>query len=57
MNQFLPTEVVTNFTPRESQILHSEVKPGILCLAVHQERNIIVTGGVDGSIILYDKKA
>jgi len=52
----MPSEAVTNFKPIDTVALHSTTKPGITCSRIHPERDIIATGGVDGSIILYCKE-
>ncbi|KRX05253.1 WD40-repeat-containing domain [Pseudocohnilembus persalinus] len=54
--QFPPVDTVSQYSSVDNISLHSTTKPGITCLKIHPEKDLVVTGGIDGSIILYDKK-
>lgn len=54
--QFTPIENFVNFTPKEKVSLHSTTKPGITSADIHKNEELIVTGGVDGQVILYNAK-
>ena len=49
--------MITNFTVTQEVSLHSTPTPGITSLDIHREQDqFIITGGVNGSISLYDRK-
>lgn len=50
----IPLDVISNFSLKKSESLHSTVKPGITSFDLHPDSQHILTGGLDGSVLLYD---
>jgi len=51
------TDDVKGFKVISSNSFHKASEPGVLCLDIHpQKENIIVTGGVDKNVILFDRE-
>jgi len=50
------SDSVAQFKPLSSNPVHKASSPGILCLDIHPDRpELIVTGGVDSSLVLFNK--
>lgn len=55
--ELLKLEQIQHFTVKNSLPLHSTAKPGITCLNIHPILdNLIVTGGMDGKVVLFDNE-
>ena len=54
----LPRDTIKKFSEKQSNAVHKASKPGILSVDVHsKDSDKIVTGGVDGSAVLFDRAA
>ncbi|KAH7434901.1 hypothetical protein KP509_06G040200 [Ceratopteris richardii] len=49
-----PSEAVESYSQLSSHPLHKTNKPGILSVDVHQEKDLILTGGVDANAVILD---
>ncbi|CAA7390575.1 unnamed protein product [Spirodela intermedia] len=50
-----PLETLESFTQLSSHPLHKTSKPGILSADIHPSKDIIATGGVDATAVLFDR--
>ncbi|MQM02086.1 hypothetical protein Taro_034852 [Colocasia esculenta] len=50
-----PIDVLENFTQLSSHPLHKTSKPGILSVDIHPSKDIIATGGVDATAVIFDR--
>uniref|UniRef100_A0A1D1XIR0 Pre-mRNA-processing factor 19 n=1 Tax=Anthurium amnicola TaxID=1678845 RepID=A0A1D1XIR0_9ARAE len=57
--QILPTlasvDLLDTFTQLSSHPLHKTSKPGILSVDIHPSKEVIATGGVDATAVLFDR--
>ncbi|KAL4502354.1 hypothetical protein ABPG72_011941 [Tetrahymena utriculariae] len=53
-SKFAATDVISSYGPKETVGLHSTTNPGINALDYNRQRNLVISGGKDGSIILYN---
>eukprot|EP01087_Luapelamoeba_hula_P013721 TRINITY_DN3941_c0_g1_i1.p1 TRINITY_DN3941_c0_g1~~TRINITY_DN3941_c0_g1_i1.p1 ORF type:complete len:417 (+),score=74.61 TRINITY_DN3941_c0_g1_i1:1008-2258(+) len=46
-----------NYRVVSSHAVHSSSKPGILCVDIHPNQNLVLTGGVDKNVVLFDRSS
>lgn len=53
--ELAPPEALERYTQLSSHPLHKTSKPGILSVDVHLEKDQILTGGADASVVVFDR--
>lgn len=52
-----PPEALEKYTQLSSHPLHKTNKPGILSVDIHPEKDLILTGGVDANVVVFDRSS
>lgn len=55
--ELAPPEALESYTQISSHPLHKTSKPGILSVDVHPTEDLILTGGADASVVVFDRSA
>eukprot|EP00249_Psilotum_nudum_P019826 c27436_g1_i2 orf=1243-2601(-) len=53
----LPPEVLETYTHLSRHPLHKTLKPGILSIDIHPSKDVIVTGGADAGVIVFEQSS
>lgn len=50
-----PTQMISNYRLISSHPIHKTTPPGIRCVAVHSSKNLVLSGGEDSNVVLFNK--